>query len=197
MHISAALAVAASGQLRKLLTDWSCAGGFPIYALYRKTARMSPKLAAFLGFVAEAFAAFDPEEITLLHDSALADSLRRRRDQTRTRIEPLFLTTGPTVRSDRELKRWAGTPTTGWHEPQGRQPPRALFEYRFELQPGEWRTETIGDAEAKGDMRPSRSRARHPPRPASGSAIAHRHKGPLGDAARFTICSPGFVWEGL
>jgi DNA-binding transcriptional LysR family regulator len=73
----------ASGQLRKVLTDWSCPGGFPIYALYRKTARMSPKLAAFLGFVAEAFAAFDPEEITLLHDSGLADSLRRRRDQAR------------------------------------------------------------------------------------------------------------------
>jgi DNA-binding transcriptional LysR family regulator len=73
----------ASGQLRKVLTDWSCPGGFPIYALYRKTARVSPKLAAFLGFVAEAFAAFDPEEITLLHDSGLADSLRRRRDQAR------------------------------------------------------------------------------------------------------------------
>ena len=67
----------ASGQLRKVLTDWSCPGGFPIYALYRKTARMSPKLAAFLGFVAEAFEAFDPEEITLLHDSSLANSLRR------------------------------------------------------------------------------------------------------------------------
>jgi DNA-binding transcriptional LysR family regulator len=73
----------ASGQLRKVLTDWSCPGGFPIYALYRKTARMPPKLAAFLAFVAEAFAAFDPEEITLLHDNSLADSLRRRRDQAR------------------------------------------------------------------------------------------------------------------
>jgi hypothetical protein len=44
---------------------------------------MSPKLAAFLGFVAEAFAAFDPEETTLLHDNSLANSLRRRRDETR------------------------------------------------------------------------------------------------------------------
>jgi hypothetical protein len=66
-----------------VLTDWSCPGGFPIYALYRKTARMSPKLAAFLEFVAEAFSAFDPEEITLLHDTGLANSLRRWRDQPR------------------------------------------------------------------------------------------------------------------
>jgi hypothetical protein len=35
--------------------------------MYRKTARMPPKVAAFLTFVEEAFAAFDPEEITLLH----------------------------------------------------------------------------------------------------------------------------------
>lgn len=68
-----------SGQLRKVLADWSCPGGFPIYAIYRKTARMPPKLAAFLAFVAEAFSAFDPEEVTLLHDPGL-DALRRRRD---------------------------------------------------------------------------------------------------------------------
>jgi DNA-binding transcriptional LysR family regulator len=72
----------ASGQLRKVLTDWSCLGGVPIYALYRKSARMPPKLAAFMAFVAEAFAAFDPEEVTLLHDPGL-DALRRRRDFAR------------------------------------------------------------------------------------------------------------------
>jgi hypothetical protein len=51
-------------------------GRFPIYALYRKTARMSPKPAAFLGFVAEAFAAFDPEEIIAIL-RILGDLVRR------------------------------------------------------------------------------------------------------------------------
>ncbi len=56
-----------SGQLHRVLTDWTCPPGPPIFAMYRKTARMPPKVAAFLTFVEEAFAAFDPEEITLLH----------------------------------------------------------------------------------------------------------------------------------
>ena len=56
-----------SGQLRRVLSDWTCPPGFPIFALYRKTARTPPKVIAFLKFVEEAFAAFDPEEITLLH----------------------------------------------------------------------------------------------------------------------------------
>ncbi|MFN0317773.1 MAG: LysR family transcriptional regulator [Burkholderiales bacterium] len=56
-----------SGQLQRLLTDWSCPGGVPIQALYRKTARLPPKIAAFLDFAEEAFAAFDPEEVTLIH----------------------------------------------------------------------------------------------------------------------------------
>jgi DNA-binding transcriptional LysR family regulator len=57
----------ASGQLRRVLSDWTCPPGFPIFALYRKTARTPPKVTAFLQFVEEAFAAFDPEEITLFH----------------------------------------------------------------------------------------------------------------------------------
>jgi DNA-binding transcriptional LysR family regulator len=56
-----------SGQLRRVLSDWTCPPGFPIYALYRKTTRTPPKVTAFLKFVEEAFAAFDPEEITLFH----------------------------------------------------------------------------------------------------------------------------------
>jgi hypothetical protein len=35
--------------------------------MYRKTARASPRVAAFLAFAEEAFAAFDPDERTLLH----------------------------------------------------------------------------------------------------------------------------------
>ncbi len=56
-----------SGQLHKVLIDWTCPPGFPIFAMYRKAARMPPKVAAFLAFVEEAFAAFDPEEMTLFH----------------------------------------------------------------------------------------------------------------------------------
>lgn len=56
-----------SGQLHRVLTDWTCPPGYPIFAMYRKTARTSPTVAAFLQFVDEAFAAFDPDEITLFH----------------------------------------------------------------------------------------------------------------------------------
>jgi DNA-binding transcriptional LysR family regulator len=56
-----------SGQLRKLLGDWTCPPGFDMFAMYRKTARGTPKVAAFLKFVEEAFAAFDPKEVTLYH----------------------------------------------------------------------------------------------------------------------------------
>jgi DNA-binding transcriptional LysR family regulator len=57
----------ASCQLRRVLGDWTCPPGFPIFAMYRKSARSAPKVAAFLAFVEEAFAAFDPEEVTLFH----------------------------------------------------------------------------------------------------------------------------------
>jgi LysR family transcriptional regulator for bpeEF and oprC len=56
-----------SGRLRRLLTDWVCPGGQVVYAMYRRTSRLSPKVLAFLAFTEEAFAAFDPEELTMLH----------------------------------------------------------------------------------------------------------------------------------
>jgi DNA-binding transcriptional LysR family regulator len=56
-----------SNQLRKVLGDWTCPPGFSMYAMYRKGAHKPPKVTAFLKFVEEAFAAFDPEEITLFH----------------------------------------------------------------------------------------------------------------------------------
>jgi len=65
-----------SGRLRRVLTDWTCPDGFPIYALYRRTPRLAPKIAAFLEFAAEAFAAFDPEELTLIHEPAFARRIR-------------------------------------------------------------------------------------------------------------------------
>jgi LysR family transcriptional regulator, regulator for bpeEF and oprC len=60
-------ALVTSGVLRKVLPEWTCPGGQPVYALYRKTARLAPKVAAFLEFVEEAFAAFDRDELTVVH----------------------------------------------------------------------------------------------------------------------------------
>lgn len=57
----------ASGQLRPVLGDWRCLGAVPVYALYRKSSRPAPKIAAFLEFAAAAFARFDPQEMTLVH----------------------------------------------------------------------------------------------------------------------------------
>jgi DNA-binding transcriptional LysR family regulator len=63
-----------SGRLRKLLADWSCPGGQTVYAMYRKTPRLAAKVGAFLTFAEEAFAAFDPDELTFVHNTS-----RRRR----------------------------------------------------------------------------------------------------------------------
>jgi len=68
-----------SGRLRRVLADWNCPGGIPVYAMYRRTPRLAPKIAAFLEFAAEAFAAFDPEELTLIHEKSFAASLPRGR----------------------------------------------------------------------------------------------------------------------
>jgi len=56
-----------SGRLQRVLPDWTCPSGFPIFAMYRRTASASPKVQAFLKFVEEAFAQFDPGEVTLFH----------------------------------------------------------------------------------------------------------------------------------
>ena len=58
-----------SGRLRRLLPAWECTDGFNVYALHRKSANMAPRIQAFLEFVRESFAAFDPEEVTLLGPS--------------------------------------------------------------------------------------------------------------------------------
>jgi DNA-binding transcriptional LysR family regulator len=68
-----------SGRVRKVLTDWTCPDGFPIYAIYRRTPRIAPKIAAFLEFAAEAFAAFDPDELTMIHEQGFVDSPLRAR----------------------------------------------------------------------------------------------------------------------
>jgi LysR family transcriptional regulator for bpeEF and oprC len=67
-----------SGRIRRVLTDWSCVDVRTAYAIYRKTPRLSPKLAAFLEFAAEAFASFDPQEEGFIHNPTFGQPLHRR-----------------------------------------------------------------------------------------------------------------------
>lgn len=60
-------ALLASGRLQRAMLDWQCVGTVDIYALYRKTARVAPKITAFVEFAAEAMSAFDPEGLTVIH----------------------------------------------------------------------------------------------------------------------------------
>lgn len=72
-----------SGRLRKVLTDWVCPGAPALYAVYRKTQRLSPKIAAFLEFVGEATAEFDPEHITVQPIESFLEFARRLRSGSR------------------------------------------------------------------------------------------------------------------
>jgi LysR family transcriptional regulator for bpeEF and oprC len=60
-------ALIATGQLKRVLGDWDCPGGPPLYALYRRARPLPGKIAAFLDFAEDAIAAFDPEELTMIH----------------------------------------------------------------------------------------------------------------------------------
>jgi DNA-binding transcriptional LysR family regulator len=62
-------ALVTSGQLRKVLPEWSCPLELGFYALYRRTPRVPAKIAAFIDFVADAFAAFDPNQLTVIHNA--------------------------------------------------------------------------------------------------------------------------------
>jgi DNA-binding transcriptional LysR family regulator len=68
-----------SGRLRRVLADWRCPGGPPIYGMYRRTQRMAPKIAAFLEFVADVYATFDPDELTIAHLPAAGEKVRKLR----------------------------------------------------------------------------------------------------------------------
>jgi len=57
-----------SGRVMRALPDWDVPGGFPMYAIYRRTPRLAPRIAAFLEFARAAFGAFDPDELTLIHE---------------------------------------------------------------------------------------------------------------------------------
>jgi LysR family transcriptional regulator, regulator for bpeEF and oprC len=65
-----------SGRLRKVLGEWDCQGRQPVFALYRQSARMAIKVAAFLEFVAECFAAFDRDGVTMIYDPAFGEGMR-------------------------------------------------------------------------------------------------------------------------
>ena len=68
-----------SGRIRQVLADWTCTDVLPIYAIYRRTPRLAPKIVAFLEFAAEAFAAYDPEELTLVHERSFTEQMLRAR----------------------------------------------------------------------------------------------------------------------
>jgi DNA-binding transcriptional LysR family regulator len=68
-----------SGRLRRVLADWRCPGGPPIYGLYRRTHHMAPKIATFLEFAAEVYATFDPDELTIVHPPATGERVRKLR----------------------------------------------------------------------------------------------------------------------
>jgi LysR family transcriptional regulator for bpeEF and oprC len=64
-------AAIATGRLKRLLGEWTCLDAPALYVLYRRTPRLAPHIAAFLEFAAQAFAAFDPEELTLIHGKSV------------------------------------------------------------------------------------------------------------------------------
>ena len=56
-----------SGRLVRVLPAWRCPPSFNIYVMYRRSANPAPRVSAFLRFVRDAFTAFDPQELTILH----------------------------------------------------------------------------------------------------------------------------------
>jgi DNA-binding transcriptional LysR family regulator len=66
-----------AGRLRKVLGEWECRGAPAMYAVYRKTQRLSPKISAFLEFVADAMTAFDPGHLTIRPAKSFLESVRR------------------------------------------------------------------------------------------------------------------------
>lgn len=60
-------ALISTGKLRRLFPDWNSVDSFSIYALYRRNASAVPRISAFLQFVRDAFAVFDPENRTIRH----------------------------------------------------------------------------------------------------------------------------------
>jgi DNA-binding transcriptional LysR family regulator len=57
-----------SGRVRRVLSDWSLPGGFPVHAIYRRAPKLAPKIVAFLDFARTAFSGFDPEGLTLISE---------------------------------------------------------------------------------------------------------------------------------
>ena len=68
-----------SGRLKRIFLDWECPGAPSLSAYYRRGSRATPKIAAFLRFIEDALASFDPEELTTIHAAApsLSTSLGR------------------------------------------------------------------------------------------------------------------------
>ena len=63
-------ALITSGALVPLLPDWTCLGGMPLHALYRRTMHLPARIPAFIDFVKECLAGFDPEQRTFEREAA-------------------------------------------------------------------------------------------------------------------------------
>lgn len=57
----------ADGRLVRVLEEWQCPGGPDLYVLYRKSSLDNPRVRAFLEFVDQVFAEFDPKGVSLQH----------------------------------------------------------------------------------------------------------------------------------
>ena len=68
-----------SGSLLRVLGDWRFPGGPPVFAIYRKSGRISKKIAAFRDFATEAIADFDAKEITMARSRVASERSRRSR----------------------------------------------------------------------------------------------------------------------
>jgi DNA-binding transcriptional LysR family regulator len=71
-----------TGQLRRVLSDWNCPGGPTWSAFYRRTTRIPAKITAFLKFLTEALAEFDPEGLTMIHSSSTLKVIKSKRSRT-------------------------------------------------------------------------------------------------------------------
>lgn len=67
----------ASGALMRLLPDWTCPPGPPVFALYRRRPRLPTRIDAFLEFVAEALVDFDPGQTVLVRTPSVPSSSAR------------------------------------------------------------------------------------------------------------------------
>jgi LysR family transcriptional regulator for bpeEF and oprC len=81
-----------SGQLKRVLCEWNCPGGPTWCAFYHRTTRVPAKITAFLQFLADALAGFDPDGLTMTHSTSTLKAIRAREKQAMARPASLHAT---------------------------------------------------------------------------------------------------------